>query len=126
MFKIKVPLTVHTLVHVHARARTRTETWILCSLISVLLAYMHIFICPTKTSIKPMSYFPVTCISIFYSVPQLHIHTQHKFACCCCFKYFHLENKRKNYSTLKFPISIVFMNVYHPVASMSCQQSATK
>lgn len=53
---------------------------------------VHVFIGPTKTSIRTVSHFPCIHIHVFYQITQLHIHIAQKLAWCCHTKYFPTVN----------------------------------
>jgi len=53
---------------------------------------VHVFIGPTKTSIRTLSHFPWIHIHVFYQIPQLHIQIAQKQAWCCHTEYFPTVN----------------------------------
>jgi hypothetical protein len=56
---------------------------------------MHVFIGPAKTSIRAMLNFPGIYLCAFYPIPRLYVQIEQKLACCCRFKYFQLEIRKK-------------------------------
>jgi hypothetical protein len=65
--------------------------------IYIFLDSTHILISPTKTSVRAMLNFPGIYVCAFYPIPWLYIQTEHKLACCWCFKYFQLEIRKKKW-----------------------------
>jgi hypothetical protein len=63
--------------------------------IYVFLDSTHVFIGPAKTAIRAMLNFPGIYICAFYPIPRLYVQSEQKLACCCCFKYFQLEIRKK-------------------------------
>jgi hypothetical protein len=65
--------------------------------IYVFLDSMHIFIGPAKASTTGVLNFPGIYVCAFYPIPWLYVQIELKLACCCRFKYFQLEIRKKNW-----------------------------
>jgi hypothetical protein len=48
--------------------------------------------------------FPGIYVYAFYPIPRLYIQIEYKLACCCRFKYFQLEIRKKNWFSVLSPL----------------------